>query len=206
VFEAAARAGAAAVVDQVFWPFALDTAPPPAPPPPAAPAATLAERHGVLAFTLDGVSKRLAAPGVKLGWIRLDGPETQAREAADQLDRIADVYLSVSAASAAALPALLGLEEETVGRARHRTWGNLEELRRRWPGRVRRCGAGWVAVVDAPRTEGDLALRLLRDCGLAVHPGWFYGVPGDSALVVSLLPRPEEFAAGAGALAAAVGD
>jgi aspartate/methionine/tyrosine aminotransferase len=192
--QRALSAGAALVVDQVFQPFALDA---------EAPAGTSPPEE-CLVFTLDGVSKRLAAPGVKLGWIALDAPPETAALVAPALDRVADCYLSASQAAAEALPDLLGLEEQTVTRVRERTRGNLAELRRRWPGRVRRAEAGWTAVADAPAPEPGLAVRLLREAGLAVHPGWFYGVPGDKALVLSLLPAPAEFAAGLDALAAAL--
>jgi aspartate/methionine/tyrosine aminotransferase len=190
---AQAAAGLPLIVDQVFAPFALEAE---TPPPKSA---------ETLAFTLDGVSKRLAAPGVKIGWIRLDGPPGAKGEAAEALDRVADSYLSVSAVAAAALPELLELEAETVAQARHRALANLEVLRRQWPGRVRRCQAGWVAVIDAPVAEADLALRLLRHHSLAVHPGWFYSIPGPKALVVSLLPAEPVFADLSGRLADALG-
>jgi aspartate/methionine/tyrosine aminotransferase len=158
----------------------------------------------VLSARLDGLSKRLAAPGVKLAWIRLDGPDHLVEEAAVALDRVADTYLSVGAAPAGALPELLELENATVERIWRRTMTNLERLRSIWPGRTRRQQAGWVAVIDAPNGEADLALRLLRDHQLAVHPGWFYNIPGERALVVSLLPEPSRFASNLAALSAAV--
>ncbi|MDR2252323.1 MAG: pyridoxal phosphate-dependent aminotransferase [Bifidobacteriaceae bacterium] len=166
---------------------------------------------GCVWFVLDGVSKRLAAPGAKIGWIRVIAGASVQPEVGEALDRVADSYLSVSAASTAALPALLELEGEAVRVARHRALGNLTELRKRWPWRVRRCEAGWVAMVDAPARgpragDEDLATWLLRERGLAVHPGWFYGVPGERALVLSLLGRPQAFADAVARLVRAVAE
>jgi aspartate/methionine/tyrosine aminotransferase len=183
---AAAKANMPLIADEVFRPFTLDA---------TTAGASFAEAPESLCFTLDGVSKRLAAPGIKLGWIRLTGPPELTAQAAAQLDQIADAYLTVSTAAAAALPAMLELEATTQAAVRARTSINLKLLREVWPGRVRSAEAGWVAVVDAPAPEPDLELRLLAEHRLSVHPGWFYGLPGNRALVVSLLPTPDRFAA-----------
>jgi hypothetical protein len=45
--------------------------------------------------------------------------------------------------------------------------------------------------------EEELALALLRRDGVAVHPGYFFDFPRDGVLVLSLLPEPAQFRAGA---------
>ena len=45
-------------------------------------------------------------------------------------------------------------------------------------------------------------LRLLREDGVLTHPGWFFDMPRDGFLVVSLLPEPDTFALAASAFAA----
>jgi len=61
-------------------------------------------------------------------------------------------------------------------------------------------------LVDVPRwlPDDELALHLLREAHLWVHPGWFYDLPTPGALALSLLPEPEAFAEGCRRLRAAV--
>lgn len=195
----AARDGRAALIaDEVFRPFALDGEP-----------RTLAGEAGVLTFALDGLSKLLCAPQLKLGWLRVSGPPDETATARAALETIADTYLSVGAPVALALPDLLALADDAVATTRARLVGNLATARALldddgW--RVRRCDGGWTVLVDAPRwlPDDDLVLTLLRDAHLAVHPGWFYDLPTPGALALSLLPEPEVFADGCRRLRAAV--
>ncbi len=194
---AAGEAGAL-ISDEVFGPFHLDGEP-----------RSLAGEPGVLTFALDGLSKLLAAPQLKLGWIRVSGPPGDAAAARAALETVADTYLSVGTPVALALPELLDLADEAVAALRTRLRANLAAARAvldDGPYRVRRTDGGWTVLVDVPRWRGDdeLALALLREAHLAVHPGWFYDLPAPGALALSLLPEPDAFAEGCRRLRAAV--
>jgi aspartate/methionine/tyrosine aminotransferase len=161
----------------------------------------------VTTFGLDGLSKLLCAPQLKLGWIRVSGPD-RAR-VAERLDAVADTYLSVGAPVALALPRLLDIAETTVAGVRTRLNTNLATLRAAFATggyRVRTAHGGWMALLDVPPLLDDdtLTLRLLRDAHLWVHPGWFYDLDAATALALSLLPRPEAFAASCTALRTAI--
>jgi alanine-synthesizing transaminase len=54
---------------------------------------------------------------------------------------------------------------------------------------------GWYAVVRVPVTRSDeeLAIELVREKRVVVHPGHFYDFPGDGYLVLSLITSAEEF-------------
>ena len=59
------------------------------------------------------------------------------------------------------------------------------------------AGRGWlVLVVRVPafRSEEALALELLEHERVLVHPGYFFDFPHEAYIVVSLIPRPEQFA------------
>jgi aspartate/methionine/tyrosine aminotransferase len=58
--------------------------------------------------------------------------------------------------------------------------------------------AGWSAVVRLPQRVGsdDLAEKLVREIGVIVHPGSFYGIPQNSQVVVSLIGSVEQFRKG----------
>ena len=50
--------------------------------------------------------------------------------------------------------------------------------------------------IPAVEPEEDLVLRLLADHDVLVHPGYFFDFPREGFLELSLLPRPDLFAAG----------
>jgi alanine-synthesizing transaminase len=58
--------------------------------------------------------------------------------------------------------------------------------------------AGWSLVLKVSSAEDDLSLaaRLVREAGVIVHPGSFYGMASAGRLVISLLPEIEIFAEG----------
>ena len=193
-----AAEGMPLIVDEVFAPFALD----------APFSGTLSGRADSLTFGLDGVSKMLAAPQLKLGWIRLSGPAGEVAKIAPVLDRIADSYLPVSAPVANALPELLGLADTIEARIRERLRDNLETCRKFFgaaPYRVRRTDGGWTVLVDVPRIMDDDALIIaLIERGLYVHPGWFYDLDSTGTLALSLLPEPNVFTDNCGRLSEAL--
>jgi len=169
---------------------------------PAAPTSTskrtrLADAVGpdTVVATLDGLSKLLAAPQLKLGWIRLTGPSDMTAPLAATLDAIADTYLSVNSPVACALPSLLQLADDTVERVRRRCRADLDALSFLGDGfRARRTEGGWTALLDVPPVmDDDEFARWLLRAGLTAHPGWFYDVAGNSVIAVSLLPEPTVF-------------
>jgi alanine-synthesizing transaminase len=64
--------------------------------------------------------------------------------------------------------------------------------------RLKREG-GWYAVLRVPArgSDEDLAIELLENCDVLVHPGHFFDFPRDGYLVVSLIAREAEFQEGA---------
>ena len=57
---------------------------------------------------------------------------------------------------------------------------------------------GWYAVLRVPVTRSDeeLAIELVREKSVIVHPGHFYDFATDGYLVLSLITPAGEFAAG----------
>jgi len=197
VEEAAAR-GLPVIADEVFWPFQVV-------PLPVAPS-RLSGGDATLTFGLDGLSKLLAAPQLKLGWIRLSGPPADKAWAARCLDQIADTYLSVNTPVALALPDLLGLADSAIARVTARLRSNLTTARQSFGDlRIRTTYGGWMLLLDIPPVmePDDLVIALMDRAGLYVHPGYFYDLP-DATLAISLLPEPPVFAEACRRLAAAL--
>ena len=195
--EACRRHRLALIVDEVFTPYPLDAS-----------AATLRSIRpaDVLSFRLNGLSKLIGLPQAKLGWIVVDGPDDLRRQALEALDLVADTYLSVSAPVQVALPALLEAGAVVRVQIQSRLQANLAAvtaLAAGSPVDVRRPDGGWSVVLRVPRggDPDDLPLALLaRD--VLVQPGYFYDLPHDGYLVVSLLTPEADFRAGIDVLCA----
>jgi alanine-synthesizing transaminase len=190
----AARRGWAIIADEVFLDYPLDGGP--------GAGRSFASNLDALTFTLGGLSKSAGLPQLKLAWIVTSGPEGAAHAAVQGLEFVADTFLSVATPVQLALPSLLregaAVREAILARCRH----NLAALRgaaARLPAvDVAQTGGGWSAVLRVPAVVGEeeLALELLREDGVAVHPGYFFDFPGEGTLVLSLLAEPDAFAEG----------
>lgn len=191
-----AEHGLALIVDEVFldYPLARD------------PASSFAcGEHPALTFVLSGLSKIAALPQMKAAWIAAFGPEPVLKPALDRLEVVADTFLSMNAPVQCALPEWLAGCGAIQGQIQARVRGNLATLDRELAGTaVSRLSvdAGWYAVLRVPALEPDeaLAVRLVRDFGVEVHPGHFFGFPGFGYLVVSLLTPAANFANGIDAI------
>jgi alanine-synthesizing transaminase len=207
----------ALIVDEVFLDYELKTT------------AARKKRHGsfasgtgasnagapnaaALTFVLSGLSKIAALPQMKLGWIAAGGPAALVRDAMARLEVIADTYLSLNAPLQCALPALLAQRGAMQGQIMARVEANLAKLdeqlaRQRLVSRLEVEG-GWYAVLRVPAVQSDeeLAIRLLGERGVLVHPGHFYDFVDHGHLVVSLLTPTGEFTEGMTELLACAGN
>ncbi len=157
-----------------------------------------------LTFVLSGLSKVVALPQLKLGWIVVLGPDDVATEAMHRLEVIADTYLSVGTPVQLALPEILAARGPIQAAIRARTAENLgaldstlAALGAEAPVRRLPVEGGWYAILEVPRTRDEDAWVQLfvREEGIIVHPGYFFDLPDEGFLVVSLLPAPAAFAA-----------
>jgi hypothetical protein len=169
------------ISDEVFRDYALNPAPDSVP--------TLQGCEDVLVFVLNGLSKTVGLPQMKLAWIVANGPVEVVREALARLEIIADTYLSVGTPVQCALPSLLDLRGPVQSQILERLRGNLTILQ----GAALEVEAGWYAIV--PMQEGA-ELRLLRDHDVLVQPGYFYDFENPKYMVLSLLTAPEVFREG----------
>jgi alanine-synthesizing transaminase len=157
--------------------------------------------HPVPTFVLSGLSKVAALPQMKAAWIACFGPACFAADL-ERLEVISDTFLSMSAPIQHALPTWLSQRGVFQDQIKHRLAGNLERLdqlllRQTLVTRLQ-VEAGWYAVLRVPgvQLEEQMALDLLVQRAVLVHPGGFFGFSGPGWLVVTLLAPPEEFASG----------
>jgi alanine-synthesizing transaminase len=195
--------GTALIVDEVFLDYAHD----------GAPRSSFLTNADALTFTLSGISKISALPQMKLAWIATSGPQDQdmVAEAGARLEIIADTYLSMNTPVQLAAPVLLDQRKQIQPILLDRLRVNLAELDRQLASRpscVRLLvEGGWYVVLRVPAIESDedLAIRLLREASVSVHPGHFYDFPSEGHLVLSLITEPANFREGVDRLLHVVG-
>jgi hypothetical protein len=200
----ALRHGLSIIADEVFGDYAFEGLP-------ADRLPSFVGPRRALTFVLSGLSKVVALPQLKLGWIGVLGPDDVALEAMRRIEVIADTYLSVGTPVQLALPEILAARGPIQAAIRARTARNLVALDAALAAlgaeaSVRRLPVegGWYAILEIPRTRDEDAWVQLfvRDEGIIVHPGYFFDLPDEGFLVVSLLPPDATFAA---AIATVVG-
>jgi alanine-synthesizing transaminase len=186
----------AIIADEVFLDFRLG----------AGKQVSFAGNSQALTFTMSGLSKICGLPQMKAAWLAVNGPRQLKMDALARLELIADTYLSMSAPVQLAVPQFLEqrhiFHEQLISRVRR----TLAELDRQLAGQ-RICSrleveGGWYAVLRVPATRSDeeLALALLNEKGVYVHPGHFYDFAADGFLVVSLIASEVEFSRGTACL------
>ena len=181
----------ALIADEVFLDFFRKEKP-----------SSFAANQDVLTFTLSGLSKIAGLPQLKAAWVVGSGPPEAKSQAVARLEIIADTYLSMNAPVQLAMPSLLAERCYFQRQVAARIQRNLDELDRQLA-RQKSCSrlmveGGWYAILRVPATQADedLAIKALKENGVYVHPGNFYGFPSGGFLVVSLITREDEFANG----------
>jgi alanine-synthesizing transaminase len=152
--------------------------------------------HPVPTFVLSGLSKVTALPQMKAAWVACFCADLE------RLEIISDTFLSMSAPIQHALPIWLDQRAGIQGQIKQRVEGNLERLdelllRQTLVTRLE-VEAGWYAALRVPGVQPgeEMALDLLLQRAVVVHPGSFFGFSEQGWLVVSLLAPADEFAAG----------
>jgi aspartate/methionine/tyrosine aminotransferase len=198
IVELCTRYGCAIIADEVFFGFPVE------PRPDSGGRASFVGEGGVLSFVLDGLSKRLGVPQMKLGWIAASGPSSELAEAEGRLEIIADAYLSTGTPIMNALPLLLETAPRFAEALGARLRSNLGLLRSILEGpdsphRVLTCEGGWTAIIESPRllSEEELALGLVREASLFSYPGYFFDMEREAYFTAGLILESEIFERGA---------
>lgn len=192
--ELAIKHNLAIIVDEVFidYPFELN---------PSFNQSYVTETQ-VLTFTLNGISKMLGLPQMKLGWMIVGGPAKIRQEAVSRMEIICDTFLSVNTPVQLAFPALMNAARDIHQDITRRVKANYKSLRsiiqRSAPVSVLESGGGWYGILKVPNIKSDeqWALDLLEKQGVYVFPGYFFDFGRDTFLVVSLLIEEKEFISG----------
>jgi alanine-synthesizing transaminase len=145
--------------------------------------------EGAVTFCLNGLSKLVGLPQMKLGWIIANDGAADAGSM-ERLELIADTYLSVGTPVQYGLPKLLALKDGVQTQIMTRVRQNLALVKG-----ARHVEGGWYAVLQVPRTKSEeqWTLDLLVRQNILVQPGYFYDFEQEAFLVLSLLTPPAIF-------------
>jgi alanine-synthesizing transaminase len=139
---------------------------------------------------------------MKAAWVAAFGPDQILSAALDRLEVIADTFLSMNAPIQCAVPDWIAGRARLQSQISQRVESNLRSLdsmiSTQWMMSRLEVEAGWYAALRVPALASgeELAVRLVREYGLSVHPGYFFGFSGDGWLVISLITPENEFRAG----------
>jgi alanine-synthesizing transaminase len=179
--------GVPLVVDEVFRPYAWPSY-----------RGAIAEPLGeppVLTCVLDGLSKRIGAPDLKLAWMVWGGPSRQ--EAVRRIEWIADTFLSVASPVQRALPELLLVGRDFQQALCARVDSNLVALREavsNSPVTLLEAEGGWYANLRFPALRDEQGwLELFLAQGLSPPPGWLFDFEQQPLFVLSLLLPEQQF-------------
>ena len=145
-------------------------------------------------FWLNGLSKAVGSPQLKLGWMAFYAPREKFEEIRAALEFVEDAYLSVSAPAQALGISLLPKAAAYEACVKDRLLANWQTLREAFPSKY--CPevlGGWYAVVRLGEDDEELTLRLLREKHVLVQPGFFFDFDEDGWVVISLLQEPSLF-------------
>ena len=145
-------------------------------------------------FWLNGLSKAVGSPQLKLGWMAFYAPRERFEEIRAALEFVEDAYLSVSAPAQSLGIPLLKQSAAYEARVKERLLQNWQTLREAFPSKY--CPevlGGWYAVLRLGEDDEELTLRLLREKHVLVQPGFFFDFDEDGWVVISLLQEPAQF-------------
>ena len=145
-------------------------------------------------FWLNGLSKAVGSPQLKLGWMAFYAPREHFEEIRAALEFVEDAYLSVSAPAQALGMSLLPKASAYEAQVKDRLLANWQTLREAFPAKY--CPevlGGWYAVVRLGEDDEELTLRLIQEKHVLVQPGFFFDFDEDGWVVISLLQEPAIF-------------
>ena len=150
-----------------------------------------------LCFTLNGISKMFALPALKLGWIAVTGKKPLVDPVVDRLETTADTFLSCHIPIQEALPEIFEKGQsflEGYKREVQRRKDIAIQLLRSVPGtRFIEPVGGFYLMVEVTKETGmseeEFVIRLMREKGVFVHPGYFFDYEKGIHLVISYLTK-----------------
>ena len=146
---------------------------------------------------LNGLSKMLALPQMKLSWIYLNGDEEFLTQMKSGLEIVSDSYLSVNTPVQKCLPILLETKKSIQEKIKVRILNNCQSVQNILSSAKNiqyfLPDGGWYLLLKINTTleDEDFSCSLLEKFYTYVYPGYMFDLENSCWLVISLL-TPEE--------------
>jgi len=152
--------------------------------------ATLSQKINI--FTLSGISKTYALPGLKLSWVVITGPDS--KKYIDEFERSADAFLACNQISQCMLPDIMNHGKTFLKKFQKHLAANLTaaiQILNKCPNIsfVKPQGGFYLfAKIKGLRiSDEEFVIRLLKKTGIYVHPGYYYDYEKGLHILISLL-------------------
>ncbi len=150
-----------------------------------------------LVFWLNGFSKILGLPGHKIGWVVVKGNDYEAVQQAKQtLDHLIDTFLPVNETAQSAATEILSRDQgQFIDNESHKLAALLATRRKIVIDEARKSGVsinassgGVYCIIDTPanRSAEQIAIDLMEQKHLIVHPGYYYDLPHEAIVITYL--------------------
>ncbi|MCX6733670.1 MAG: pyridoxal phosphate-dependent aminotransferase [Candidatus Peregrinibacteria bacterium] len=153
-------------------------------------ARTLPQRNELatcpLVFTLNGFSKMFALPGMKIGWMVVTGDSGLVRRAVAALETIADTFLATSEPMQFAVPYIFEKGKDFLDYYRKEIGRRLQSARSLYS--IVPQGGFYGVRTIGEKDEHEFVLEALREHGILLHPGYFFGLD-EPSVVFSFLQK-----------------
>lgn len=173
------------IIDEVFFDYNFDFNP--------ELTINLFQEHNIPIFILNGLSKLVAMPQMKLGWIYFTSDIFVADKLREKLEFICDTYLSVNTPIINATPEILKSGKIIQQQIKERISKNLNHLlnieKNIGKFKILNYEGGWYAILKSKKNIDDdkLAFELLKEKNIFIYPGYFYDFSKSGFIVVSLI-------------------
>lgn len=139
-----------------------------------------------LVFTLNGFSKMFALPGMKIGWIVITGNSSLVHRAVAALETIADTFLATSEPMQFAVPDIFKKGRAFLDSYRKEIGRRLQSARSLYS--IVPQGGFYGVKIIGEKDEHEFVLEALREHGVLLHPGYFFGLD-EPSVVFSFLQK-----------------
>jgi aspartate/methionine/tyrosine aminotransferase len=151
---------------------------------------------------LNGLSKTLALPQLKLSWIYLSGKQEFVSQLKEALEIISDTYLSVNTPVQTGLEILLQTADSIQNKIKTQIKENEKIIYKNLKDNsfidFFIPEGGWYLILKLKTNIEDetFSYQFLNDQKVYTYPGYMFDMPGDKYIVISLLPDKDSFEEG----------
>lgn len=151
-----------------------------------------------LIISLQTLSNSFALPGFKLSWLTFHGPDKAVQSLYQSVEYLADTFLTLNQLSQTVLPEIIKHTEKwryKFARQVEKNYRLAARLLRKVPQlKFHKPDGGFYCLLEATtgkKTDQDLVIDLLKQTGVYLHPGHYYGLnPESNYLVLCFLQDP----------------